>query len=248
MNRLDGKARLQRTGDELETLSFDLRLHRGFSQLEQDLNTLNRYQTDGEVLPLIDGTGELLGNFVIRRTEESPEIQGPDGRAISVILKVELAEYVGDIVEPAQGFASSPDRVIPLRLVRVPTTVTAAVVSETTSAELSAEAAFEDIQRSAATASERPALFARAASRVEQARAKISDAIEKVQEFNSIAQTAPNMLTALQSVRSNVVVFAQAIASGDLTNALSTGQNLNDSLSITQAARAPLVRKIILRQ
>jgi len=225
-----------------------LRLHQGFSQLDTDLAQLNQYQEDGEVLPLIDGTGELLGNFVIRRMEESPEIHGPTGRAISVILKVELTEYVGEIVEPAQGFASSPDRVIPLRLVRVPTTVTAAIVSETTSAELSAAAAFEDVQRSAPTASERPALFARASSRVEQSRVKITDAIDKVQNFNSIAQQAPNMLSALQTVLANIEVFATAVASGDLTNALSTGENLNESLSVTQAARAPLIRKIILRQ
>lgn len=248
MDRLDGKARLQRTGDELETLSFELRLHRGFSSLTADLATLNRYQSDGEVLPLIDGAGELLGNFVLRRMEETPEIQDSQGRAISVLLKVELAEFVGEIAQPAQGFASSADRVVPIRLVRLATTVTASTVQSIAAAELSAAAAAADIERAAISPSERVSLFARAASRVKQTQAQALETISKIQQFNSVAQSAPNLLAAVQTVKDNADVFAAAILSGDLTNALSTGRSLNSSLSVTQAARFPLTLKLILRQ
>jgi len=248
MDRLDGKARLQRTGDELETLSFDLRLHQGFSNLTADLATLNRYQADGEVLPLIDGAGELLGNFVLRRMEEKPEIQDTQGRAISVLLKVELAEFVGEIDQPAEGFASSADRVVPVRLVRIATTVTASTVQSVSDTELNAAAAAADIERAAISPSERSSLFARAASRVKQVQAKAQESIEKIQDFNSVAQSAPNLLTAVQTVKDNADLFAAAILSGDLTNALSTGRNLNDSLSLTQAARFPLTLKLILKQ
>lgn len=255
MPRLDGKALIQRTGDELETISIDVRLHSAFGDVLADYNALDTYRQDGEVLPLIDGDGLVLGNFVITSISDSPEISGLTGKPISTELAIELKEYIDPSPAAtaqrqaiADGFATSAAKVIPIRLVRIGTTPAAATVQSIQAAELNSQAAIADVRKAAVAPEQKESLFQRAAVKAEDAVLAAQDAITKLQDFASLAAKAPALLVVVESVRDNAILMGTRIQEGDITNALSQADTLGDSLLGIEDAVRPINLALITRE
>lgn len=62
---IDGKPRLQKTGDTLQALNLTFRLHAKFCNPKRELAKLDKAKTDGEILPLLMGDGTYVSDFVI---------------------------------------------------------------------------------------------------------------------------------------------------------------------------------------
>ena len=255
MPRMDGKPRLQRTGDELETVAFDLRLHSAFGSVLDDYDTLDGYRQDGEVLPLIDGDGLVLGNYVIISISDSPEISGLTGKPISTELSVELKEFIDPNPAAtahrqaiADGFATSAAKVIPIRLVRIGTTPAAVTVQSVQAAELNSQAAIADVQKAAVAAEQKETLFRQAAVKAEDAVLAAQDAVTKLQDFSSLAAKAPALLATMESIRDNAELLGTRLLEGDITNALAQSTTLGDSLLGVGDAVRPINTSLILRE
>lgn len=255
MSRIDQKPTLQRTGDELEQLAIVVRLHRGFSDLQADLALFNRYLSDGQILPLTDGEGTRIGVYVIRRITRTEEISDLQGRPISISLEVELSEFVdanpaltAELQAANAGFATSADRVIPITVARLGSTAQAATVQSIQTADLNSLAAVADIEKAAIAPSQKAALFAQAGERMNRAIAGAEDAVRKLQDFQSLAAKAPDLLATMQAVAANANLLKQRITEGDLTNALAQANTMTASLDAVSNDAMPLKVALILRE
>lgn len=90
---LDGKPRLQPTGNSLDELSITMRLHNTFCKPAEELKILKRYRDTFEVLPLVWGNGKVEGQFVITDISESIEDADPVGNIFSYRVSCNLKEY-----------------------------------------------------------------------------------------------------------------------------------------------------------
>lgn len=93
-NVIDGKAKLQFTGEGLDELKLQIRLHAAFCNPQQELNALKQAKSNGEVMSLLWGNGTVEGDFVITEVSNVFEEQFADGSVICYNLDLSLKEIV----------------------------------------------------------------------------------------------------------------------------------------------------------
>lgn len=111
---INGKPRLQKIGSKLDTVSLGIRLHKMFTDPDVELNKLEQYRKNGEILALIMGDGRIIGDFVINSMTISHKQMTPDGGILLVELTLDLKEYFSPDRDAAasnaavnNGFANS---------------------------------------------------------------------------------------------------------------------------------------------
>lgn len=91
---IDGKPLLQKVGDNLDKISFDVLFHVAFCDPEAQISALDNARRNGNVLPFILGNGRNLGDFVVRSTNTSQKQTDANGNIREATVSVELVEYV----------------------------------------------------------------------------------------------------------------------------------------------------------
>jgi phage protein U len=252
-----GKARLQKTGDELTAITLEVRLHRGFSgtDLDDDVAQIREYMQAGTPLPFTNGAGELIGNFVITSFTPIPETTYQDGRAISLLATITIREWIDPAPEltaaraaQAKGFATNAAKVIPIQITRLGTTADALTSAQVRSTTVNSLSGVADVNAVLTAPSQQESLFARAAAKIAQAQADAEAAIARIEEIATIAAKAPTLLATMGNVYDQIVIFAQRIQDGDLTNALAQATIVTDATGGVGEALLPLDISIILRE
>ncbi len=115
---IEGKPRLQYTGDDLESIDITFRFHKDFcdpaSQQEKIIAAANAHKA----LPLVMGDGTYIGYFVILEVSCGPQAAMKDGSLIYTELSVKLKEWVDENTakrKEAQKKANAPARGITVR-------------------------------------------------------------------------------------------------------------------------------------
>jgi phage protein U len=93
---IEGKPKLQYTGDALDELSIRMRFHAGFCDPAAQLLALKDAADLHQALPLIMGNGEYRGDYVIEGIDEEIEAAFDDGTVMEVGVSVRLKEWVRD--------------------------------------------------------------------------------------------------------------------------------------------------------
>lgn len=100
---IDGKPKLQYTGDALEELSIRMRFHASFCDPAAALSSLKDAADLHQTLPFIMGNGQYRGDYVIEDIDEEIESAFDDGTIISLGVSVKLREWVRDKTLVASG-------------------------------------------------------------------------------------------------------------------------------------------------
>ncbi len=116
--KLDGKPRLQRTGDELNVYNLEINLHRAFCVPEIEIEKIDNAIDNGDVLPLVMGNGMLMGDYVITMRTRTITQGAEDGSILTATVALVLKEYVPPLVVGSTnktGYASAENnpRVVP---------------------------------------------------------------------------------------------------------------------------------------
>ena len=90
---IEGKPRLQRTGTALDEISISIRLHASFCDPTNEIDALYSAMTEGEIMPLLWGTGHFEGKFVITQLDETIEDADKNGEVFSYVVSLTLKEY-----------------------------------------------------------------------------------------------------------------------------------------------------------
>lgn len=91
---INGKPRLQKTGDQLETVSLSIKLRPEYCIPAAELKDLEAWQAAGEILPLLLGNGQYVKDFVIQNISRQYQQCLDDGTPVELDLNVTLLEYV----------------------------------------------------------------------------------------------------------------------------------------------------------
>lgn len=91
---IDGKPRLQKTGDTLQELNLTFRLHATFCNPRQELSKLEKVKTDGEILPLLMGDGNYIADYVIIALPYTVDHALADGTIVQATVTLSLKEFV----------------------------------------------------------------------------------------------------------------------------------------------------------
>jgi phage protein U len=89
---IENKPRLQRMGDDLETLELKINMHRGFCDPEAQLAALYRYKESSEIIALVFGNGLVYGSFVVEKIGLEVTAQLPGGSILECSADVTLKE------------------------------------------------------------------------------------------------------------------------------------------------------------
>jgi phage protein U len=92
---IEGKPKIQATGEKLREITIKFLLHSTFSNPEEDLEILQGYRRRSEVVKFVAGNGTNYGNFVITSITQSLQQTDNSGRIIGVNVDVSLLEATG---------------------------------------------------------------------------------------------------------------------------------------------------------
>ncbi len=94
---IQDRPKLQWLAPDLEILRFELMLHRSLTDPAADLAVLLAAAEAHQALPLIFGSGEFRGNFVISELSTLSRQLSGNGAPIAIAVRIELMESPPDI-------------------------------------------------------------------------------------------------------------------------------------------------------
>ncbi|HCT4763224.1 phage tail protein [Pseudomonas aeruginosa] len=97
---IQGKPVLEHVGDGLDELTLDLQLHAVRIDPEATIRRLKRAQTAHEPLPLVLGSGDYRGVYLLTAIDTRVSRTDGTGRLISATVNVTLREYSGKYTKP----------------------------------------------------------------------------------------------------------------------------------------------------
>lgn len=110
---IDGKPKLQRVGQNLDTMDISIRFDIAFCNPQSEIDALNNSRAIGEIMPLVMGSGRFVGNYVIKSLERTHTNEAGDGTLLQAEVSVSLLEYANDQINKsvstnaiAQAFAT----------------------------------------------------------------------------------------------------------------------------------------------
>lgn len=218
---IDGKPRLQKTGDALDEIKLVMHLHRSFCSPESEIAKLNSHMAAGTSLRYVTGTGSVVGTFVITSTKQAHAAQGPTGLIIETTVEVNLKEAGDGIAATSSGFAFassvpavSVEQITPISpTLKASQSVTAAVALNTSGGA------------SLTKASASPAQFSvrmrQAAAQFRKMRTAVNDAVDRVNETSGdIFQATRDLESALVNSKNQIDSVRQAAEANNIADAL----------------------------
>ncbi len=106
---IEGKPRLQWTGDKLDELNWNLVFHAGFCDPERELLKLKSAVAKHEALPLVFANGDYRGYFVPTEVTVTAMQTMTDGTSIWIEARMSLREYVAPVVLAEQTPRKEPE-------------------------------------------------------------------------------------------------------------------------------------------
>jgi phage protein U len=85
---------LQPTGNDLDQLTVDIKLRSNFINVAAAVLSLQKSRDTYEVLPLVRGTGQYMGDFVITEMTVTESQTLADGTVVEALINMVLSEYV----------------------------------------------------------------------------------------------------------------------------------------------------------
>ena len=91
---IGSKPLLQLTGSSLAELNLTIQFHAEFCNPKEQLDKLEVYRNNGEVLPLLLGNGQLIGDYVIKSFPYTKDHVLKDGTIVKCTVQLQLKEYI----------------------------------------------------------------------------------------------------------------------------------------------------------
>jgi len=97
--RIEGKATLQRTGDDLQAVDLTFRFGIGWCKPDEQVRRLQQARIDGKPMTLILGDGAIAGNYVLEDVRLTLDQTDEEGNTEFIDVSVKLLETV-ELPEP----------------------------------------------------------------------------------------------------------------------------------------------------
>lgn len=244
---IDGKPKLQKTGDALDELTLDMTFHRKFCNPESEISKLKGHVIDGSILPLITGTGELIGSFTIASMDVGVTHTGPTGLIVMSSVTVNLLEAsdtdaLGSAISAAKGSAFAVDSNSPVRSLSLkpigPGLVTVSALRSADAFQVSGEKALQQ-------AKVNTPIQVSELRKASDAFKKVNDSMNAFQDAVTKIRGTVNNLATIQASAEAVKTYSQntlnAIAANDIDGALSGNNDVRQGILTLTGASSQII-------
>lgn len=253
--RINRKPRLEGVGETLDAISFEMYLHASFTDPEADIAELKTAMRERQVLPLILGNGNVVGNFVIPTFSKETRFTDPSGNLIEVSLSVELLEFHSD--DPLQdeqrkaikdGFATSA-RSSNVRTV-LPAKLSPAMAVTQDVAEIQTQGVRINQYTEAAAA--RPSTFEYYSGQINDTLTSMEGGVQSVQNQLSNSQELLDLATtlpvALQEIYTQIQNMKAVLPISDIESFKTLNRQLQGSILTAKTANVKISNQSIIRR
>lgn len=245
---------LQKTGDELITLSFDAYLHFSFVNPSSAIESFESARKNGEILPLTDGTGQFYGNYVVTSYNVARSGTNPSGETVEATISVSLSEYIDPDAAAtlrrqaiANAAAIEENGAVSSVVQALPPSDAGATIISINAANAAAIEADELIDRAIVLPSESTSILTQVSDLYNQGKAELENALEKATTVATISAQAPALVDSLDASISAFNAAGLAATSGDLSNAKSSSLNaisaIENSIDVSQGLSINIIRR-----
>lgn len=248
------KPRLQKVGDQLEEVQLGMLLHNSFCDPAQVLSQLREYTRTGTIVPLIYGTGEVSGEYVVVSIEREQKQTSPDGTLVEMQLTVKLREFFDpdklgtkELAAKASAFAFQEIKPLPLQFVPQasnPVRLVMADIVNAGSATAEINKTVDALSKGLTTVQRAQAKIAKLTEKTEQATANIQSRMSQFQGLTAAASQVPAKAAALQNSAFAMAGLLPITSTNDVIAANNEMQTATQELN---AAAAPMAVLAALR-
>lgn len=238
---IEGRTRLQNCGTKADELALSMSINSQFANPEKQYAALKDYQRGGSVLTLINGQGEMLGEYVIKTMDLTVNRTNPAGQWVEITIDVSLIEdYTTDKQTTAEieaknaGFANIEKMPVKNALVQTGTDASL-VITKVTQVNADAASAGNFIDRAKQFGDKANGYMDQAAGKIQDATNTLSDIQERIQNSLTLGNSADNLLNQIGSIQS---------AASDLIGSLSL-HDLQTSLQLSSIFKTQIGQMMI---
>lgn len=260
---IEGKPRLQAVGDNLDEIGLSFKFHASFCDPQEQLNQLEQYLLDREVLPLVSGAGRVYGNFVITDLKQNILQTADDGTVIEANCEISLKEYVTDELleeKKKQKIANAPGLQDPTatRVVkpnRLQLSLTKAqLVSETKMASMNVTRSISEARQVNTQVSRAKQGLISVQKTLKDAKKAIDKVNQRMDEVKTYVNKYRNAYSNFQAILNNadqvkqsINTMGSAIITGDINNVFDANTNFQLSINNISRSGASIARTASMR-
>ena len=245
------KPRLQKTGEALQEIAFDILLHADFSNVEQDIQQFEDIREAGESVALILGNGAVLGDFLLVSINKDIKKTDALGNIIFLTAGISLKEYPQGnraeqlaITAKAQGFASSIQKVVPSKVIAIAPSAGVEAGGLGTAVNVQSLSIAKNTEIVTGNASRRPVIFPLISASTDVMSIACTDLANKIRGIEAQVSNATEIIENAEAVVAFASNVKQAVTDADMDAIIasnSTLQQANNSLYASMATLGVLI-------
>lgn len=247
---IEGKPRLQKTGEKLEEISLKFLLHSRYTNPEADLETLQSYRRDARVVPFIAGSGYNYGDFAVKSISRTLIQTDNDGNIIGIEVEVSLIEVfnIGAKKKPAgeRLATKEPNISVSPRLPQL--TDPQAISVELRTINIQTSAMEKDISEASRVSSKVARTLRTSKERIN----KVRNSLEKIEQVGTATSNIIAMYDAMKgqaaTVRNATEALAIFVEDGDINSAVFASGQLRNSYNKLSIDAAPINNLVATRR
>jgi phage protein U len=240
---IEGKPRLQKVGTNLEEVQLSIQFHASFCVPETEIAALEAIREAAEIVPLIGGSGEFWGNFVVQSITKDVLELGSQGNIKIAILNVSLLECeVADALAAAgltakfAGIGNAANAALKVVNAARIQSEAASIAKPVTRAKALATTVGNQITKAKAVASQATHYAKRAQDGLKEMRGALTEANTALTEAKEVYQSTVRMKGAFTDTQAAISATIVALEAGNIDKALTANQSLQLAVSRTSSA------------
>jgi phage protein U len=240
---IEGKPRLQRIGTNLEEVTITIQFHASFCVPETEMTALDSLREAAEIVPLLTGSGEFLGNFVIQAITKDVEELGTDGSLKSLTASLTLLEgassdplAAASLAAKLGGIGNAANLASKVTQVARIHSEAAAIAKPMSTARALAASAGTAIAKAKAVAAQGTHYVRRAQEGLKETRNALNEANKAVTDAKQVYQSAQRMKQAIADPQGAVSATLAALQGGTIDDALTANVELQKAVPRSNGA------------
>lgn len=251
---IGGKPRMAKTGDELEVLTFEIKLHAEFCNPEEQINALKTAKVNGTILPLLMGNGKYRGDYVIISNPYTIDQALSDGTVVRATVNLTIKEYISynkleqkQLNQRKAAFAVGNKNPV-VRVNPQPDDTTKSIARNITGTKQQVNQVNNLVNDYQNNVSNRPVIAKKIIDSCKQAQQNLSDLNDQLES----ARETYNTFTAIKGAAASAVTAVKGISSlfpfTSPTDLLTANSYLQSSVGTLGSVSLPLIQLVATRQ
>lgn len=247
---IEGKPRLQMTGEKLEEISLKFLLHASFCNPESELEKLQSYRRQGQVVPFVAGDGTTFGDYVIKSIARSYTQTDNSGAIIGIELDVTLTEVYnpGGKTKPANEKLAIKAPAISLTPLPARLTDPQAISVQLRTINVQSSAMDNELKQGQRI----PSKASRALRQAKQRLDKIRNSLAVIERVGSNTRDVINMYDEMRgqadAVKGQTEALAIFVENGDINSAVNASAQLRNAYGKLSIDAAPVNNLVATRR